>query len=226
MDQGILAALKESFYFGGLSEDVLKALAQIACVKTYSKGSHLFFEGDHAQGFFLIIEGLVRIYKISPKGKEQTVNIWGRGEVFAEIVLAGMDTFPAYAQAISPLKVAFFERKAFLSAIEKNPDLALRIIGILAGRIRELLMKIEQFTLKEASERLLFYLWKISCEGEKNPITLSLSKVHIAHLLGVAPETLSRLFQRFKEEGLLELSGKKIWLKNTSRWKELLSKSL
>ena len=134
-----------------------------------------------------------------------------------------MDRFPAYAQAISPLKVAFFEKKAFLSAIKLNPDLALKIIGILAGRIKELLTKFEQFTLKEASERLLFYLWKVSDKGRVNPITLPLSKSHIAHLLGVAPETLSRLLHRFKEEGLLELSGKRVWLKNLAIWEKRLN---
>lgn len=218
--------LKESFFFLGLSEDLLTELENLAIVKSYDKNAEIFAEGQRASGFFLILEGYVKIYKLSPKGKEQIIHLLGPGEVFAEVVLSGVDTYPAYAQAISPVKVALFEKSRFLKLIQRRPELAMSLIGLFATKLRSLIKTIENLTLKEAGERLLHYLWELSEEGKNKTLELKVNKTHLALLLGITPETLSRLFHRFREEGIIELEKNKITLLDLEKIKNALSSAL
>ncbi len=215
----VFEVLKESFYFQGLKENLLREIVTLARIKSYEKGEEVFGEGERALGFFIILEGHIKIYKLSSKGKEQIIHLLGRGEVFAEIVLSGAETYPAYAQALSPSKLAFFERTSFLKLIQKRPELALNLLGLFSLKLKKLLNTIENLTLREAGERLLLYLWELSEEGRKKEIKLSFNKGHLALLLGITPETLSRLFQKYKEEGLFIMDQKKIFFLNLEKFK-------
>ncbi|MFN3921967.1 MAG: Crp/Fnr family transcriptional regulator, partial [Caldimicrobium sp.] len=208
----MLSFLRENIFFKGLPEDLLQLISEISLVKTYNKGEEIFGEGERALGFYLILEGNVKIYKLSPKGKEVIIHLLSAGDIFAEIVLAGVETYPAYAQAITISKLAFFEKNRFLNLIQRKPELALRMIGLFTIKIKSLLKNIENLTLREARERLLIYLWDLSQEGNRVSFDLEINKAHLALLLGITPETLSRLFQKFREEGLLEIQQKRITL--------------
>lgn len=218
----LLNSLRDNIFFKGLPEDLLKLIAEIAVVKTYDKGEEIFGEGDRAFGFYLILEGNVKIYKLSSKGKEVIVHLFGPGDIFAEVVLASVETYPAYAQALTLSKLVFFEKNKFLNLIQRKPELALSMIGLFTIKIKSLLKKIENLTLREARERLLTYLWEFSKEGRRMSFDLEINKAHLALLLGITPETLSRLFQKFKEEGLMEIQQKRITLLNLPRWKALI----
>ncbi|MCS7150053.1 MAG: Crp/Fnr family transcriptional regulator [Caldimicrobium sp.] len=218
----IKETLSNNFFFQGLPNDLLHQIASIGVVKKYEKNELIFAEGDRAFGFFIVLEGLVKVYKISAKGKEHIIHIFGKGEVFAEIVLSSLSNYPANAQALTEVKLLFIERNRFLHLIQKNPTLALYMIGVFAHRLRELVKTIENLTLKEASERLLAYLWYLSDEGKRQTLVLEIGKSQLALLLGITPETLSRLFQRFKDEGLLSIKGKEIHITNPSKWRLLL----
>jgi len=214
--------LKESFYFKGLSSELLQELISLAILKRYEKNQEIFSEGERALGFFLILEGNVKIYKLSSKGKEQIIHLLGPGDVFAEVVLSGLETYPAYAQALTPSKLALFEKARFLRLIQRKPELALNLIGLFSMKLRDLVKTIENLTLREAGERLQHFLWELSEEGKTPSFELKVNKSHLALLLGITPETLSRLFQKFKDEGLLEIEGKRLTLKNLEKWKSLI----
>lgn len=218
----IFKVLRDSLFFKDLPTDVLTSLAEIAVLKEYEKNEEIFYEGEKALGFFVILDGFVKIYKISSKGKEQIIHIFGSGEIFAEVVLAGLKSYPANAKALTQAKLAFFEKNRFLNLIQRNPQMALVIIGVFAHRLKNLLQIIENLTLREAPERLLCYLWDLSGYGSSDKIKLNISKSQLAFLLGITPETLSRIFQKFKDEGLLEIKQRELRLKNLDKWKSLI----
>lgn len=216
-------ALQESLYFKGLSEPILNRIADIAITKSYEKGEEIFGEGEKALGFYLVLEGYVKIYRLSSKGKELIIHLLGKGEIFAEIVLAGVDKYPVYAQALTSAKLAFFEKVRFSRLIQGNPELALNMIGIFAIKLKSLLKSIDALSLKEARERLLMYLWDLSEEGKRESFDLEVNKAHLALLLGITPETLSRLFQKLKEEGLLNVTQKRVTLLNLPHWQMIIA---
>ncbi|MBO8143982.1 MAG: Crp/Fnr family transcriptional regulator [Thermodesulfobacterium sp.] len=219
----VLSTLKKSSLFQNAPQNILTELAELATVLKFDKNQEIFGEGEKALGFFLVLDGMVKIYKLSPKGKEQIIHILGPGDVFAEIVLGGAETYPVYAQTLSKVKLAFFEKQKFLNLVQRKPEIALNLLALFAGKLKTLVKQIENLTLKGAGERLLSYLWDLSKEGKQSIFTLNISKSQIALLLGITPETLSRLIQKFKDEEILEIKGKKVKLINPEKIKNFIS---
>jgi CRP/FNR family transcriptional regulator len=199
--------------FSGLSENHLKEIENIAVEKNFSRGEIIFSEGDNGNGFYVVIDGQVKIHKLSLEGKEKILHIFGPGEPFGEVPVFTDRTFPANAETLSKSRLLFFPKNAFVALIMKNPSLALSMLGVLSMRLREFTMQIEHLALKEVPGRIASYLLYVSEEQESsNHIELEISKGQLASLLGTIPETLSRIFSKMSSQGLIEVEGRTIWL--------------
>jgi CRP/FNR family transcriptional regulator, dissimilatory nitrate respiration regulator len=199
--------------FSGLSENHLKEIETIAVEKNFSRGEIIFSEGDNGNGFYVVVDGQVKIHKVSVEGKEKILHIFGPGEPFGEVPVFTGRAFPANAEALSKSKLLFFPKEAFVALIMKNPSLALSMLGVLSMRLREFTVQIEHLALKEVPGRIASYLLYVSEEQESsNRIELEISKGQLASLLGTIPETLSRIFSKMSSQGLIEVEGRTIWL--------------
>ncbi len=199
--------------FNGLPEDQLHAIKQIAVEKKVNKGEAIFSEGDEGKGFYVVLEGRVKIYKVSAEGKEQILHIFGQGQPFGEVPVFAGQKFPANAQAISKCRVLFFPRTAFVTLITENPSLSLNMLAVLASKLREFSVQIENLSLKEIPARLASYLIYLAEEQQSGEaVTLGISKGQLASMLGTIPETLSRIFAKLSGQGLINVQGPKIAL--------------
>jgi len=202
-----------SLLFEGLPPDHLDELTDIAIEKTYSRGETIFFEGDEGNGFYMVGEGKIKIFKLSPMGKEHILHIFGQGEPFGEVPVFHGWPFPATAEALVKTKTLFFPRTRFIQLVENNPAIALNMLAVLSLRLRRFATQIENLSLKEVPARLANYLIYLSEEqGGRDEVTLEISKGQLASLLGTIPETLSRIFGKMSEEGLIKVNGKVISL--------------
>lgn len=113
----------------------------------------------------------------------------------------------------SEAELYFFPRQRFVALLEKNSSLALNMLAVLAMRLRRFATQIEHLTLREVPGRLAMYLLYMARE-QKNmqQVALDIPKGQLASLLGTSPETLSRIFQKMSEEGLIQVEGKRILL--------------
>lgn len=199
--------------FEGLPDEQLEKISQIAIAKRFSKGETIFSEGDEGVGFFIAASGLIKIYKVSPDGKEQILHIFGPGEPFGEVPVFTGQPFPASAQTLLKSHLLFFPRKAFVTLISDNPSLSLNMLAVLSGRLRLFANQIESLSLKEVPGRLATYLIYLSDEQKnKTSVTLDIPKGQLASLLGTIPETLSRIFARISDQKLIEVNGRHIKL--------------
>ncbi len=206
---GIRAGLEKASIFKGLPEEDLKRLAEIALPKRYEKGAVIFSAGEEARGFYLVAEGLVKIYRLSSRGRQQILHVLGPGEVFAEAALFSGSRYPAWAETLAPSEILFFPRKAFLDLIRRRPELALNMLAVLSLRLRSMAALVDSLSLKEVPERLAAYLLYLK-ENRGPEFELEIPKGELAALLGTVPETLSRVLTRLSEEGLIEVSGRHI----------------
>ncbi|MBV5305281.1 MAG: Crp/Fnr family transcriptional regulator [Desulfobulbaceae bacterium] len=205
------ALIGASMLFGGLPEDQFEAVVRIAVEKKVEKGEFVFHEGDPGNGFYMVAEGKVKIFKMSWAGKEQILHIFGPGEPFGEVPVFHGTPFPANAETLVKSVLLFFPRDTFIALVEDNPSLALHMLAILSLRLRRFVDQIENLSLKEVPARLAGYLLYLSEEqGEGDSVELEISKGQLASLLGTIPETLSRIFARMSDEGLIAVDGKKI----------------
>lgn len=203
--------IESSILFAGLPQEQIVALAEIAVIKKFVKGETIFFEGDHGNGFYVVGEGKVKISKVSFAGKEHILHIFGAGEPFGEVPVFNGKPFPATAEALVKTKTIFFPRDAFVLLVEANPSLALNMLAVLSFRLRKFATQIENLSLKEVPARLAGYLVYLSKEQDNtHTLELDISKGQLASLLGTIPETLSRIFAKMNDEGLIEVNGKRI----------------
>jgi CRP/FNR family transcriptional regulator len=194
--------------FEGLSRGELEDLSLIVDDLTVVKGEAIFLEGDDGNGFYVVISGKVKIFKVSWEGKEQILHIFGPGEPFGEVPVFGGKQFPASAEALEKGRVFFFPREDFSALIKKNPELALNLLAVLSKRLRRFTSLIENLSLKEVPGRLAAYLLYLRGSGEGTAeLELDISKGQLASLLGTIPETLSRILGKMSNGGFIESEG-------------------
>lgn len=213
--------------FEGLPGAQLEALAGIVTEQKCDRGRIIFSEGDEGTGFYIIVRGRIKVFKISAEGREQILHIVGPGEPFGEVpVFAGRE-FPAHAEALQPARLLFFPRRAFVRLIRDNPDLALNMLAVLAERLRRFAAMVEDLSLKEVPGRLAAYLLFLS-ERQEGAVELELDirKGQLASLLGTIPETLSRILNRMGKEGVIEMRGARIRLLDLERLQDLADGSV
>jgi CRP/FNR family transcriptional regulator len=207
------SAIATNRLFQGLPEKELAEIEKIVLEKQLGRGETIFFEGDEGNGFYIVIEGRVKIYKMSLQGKEHILHIFGEGEPFGEVPVFHGQPFPATAEALVATRVLFFPRKAFIEIVTQSPSIALNMLAMLSMRLRRFASQIESLSLKEVPARLASYLLYLSEEqGGGDSVELEISKGQLASLLGTIPETLSRILGKMSEEGLIEVQGRTIRL--------------
>jgi CRP/FNR family transcriptional regulator, dissimilatory nitrate respiration regulator len=201
--------------FNGLPSEQLDRIVRIVIEKNYNRGETIFFEGDNGTGFYMVNAGKVKIYKMSLSGKEQILHIFGPGEPFGEVPVFHGQPFPATAEALVKTTLLFFPRDKFIQLVNETPSIALNMLAVLSMRLRRFASQIENLSLKEVPARLADYLLYLSEEqGNVNEVELEISKGQLASLLGTIPETLSRIFAKMSDEGLIAVEGRSIRILN------------
>ena len=213
--------LANSLLFGGLPTEQLRQVAAICTSRHYAKGVSIFAEGDPGVGFYMVAEGKVKIFKMSFEGKEQILHIFGPGEPFGEVPVFHGTPFPASAETLTEAELLFFPRAEFVHVLTANPSLALNMLAVLALRLRRFATQIENLSLKEVPGRLASYLgYLMEEQGCQDRVVLDIPKGQLASLLGTSSETLSRIFNKMTEEGLILVEGKAISILDGQRLRE------
>jgi len=217
--------LIKSQLFGGLPQEHITEIEKIVVDRHFNKGDVVFYDGDEGSGFYLVVAGIVSVYKLSPDGKEQILHIVKECDTIGAVPVFSGKSFPANARAISKCHLLFFDRKKFIQLITNKPTLTMNILALLSMRLREFTIQVENLSLKEIPGRLASYLLYLSQEqGNKDLIKLNISKVQLANLLGTGPESLSRALGNMKSKKLIEEKGANIRLINRSLLEELAEK--
>ena len=208
-----VAVLANAPLFTGLATDHLEKVARIAQPKDFKKGDPIFFDGQAADGFYVVAAGRIKVFKLSADGKEQILHIFGPGEPVGEVPVFSGGVFPANAAALENSRLLFLPKTAFVRLLAENTALVLNMLAILSRRLRQFTVQVENLSLKEVPGRLAGYLLFLSREQQNTQrVELTVSKGQLASLLGTIPETLSRILARMREAGLIEVEGASISL--------------
>ncbi|CAN5629978.1 helix-turn-helix domain-containing protein [soil metagenome] len=231
------ALLKKTHMFSSLNEEELEKINLISKVKTYNRGESIFFDTEPYNGFYIILKGLVKVFKISKDGKEHILHLIDRHNSFAEVplfensdnILLNEASYPANAVALEDYtQVVLVSAIPFLKLIEKNNKLCLKMISGFAKRLRTLTNHIEDITLKDVTKRVAGYILSEFtasqiAEHKENVITLKISKNDLASYMGTIIETLSRTFKKLQDDKLIDVEGKTITILDPDGLKKLSS---
>lgn len=196
--------LSNAFLFTSFTEKEIDLLLASTSLKKVGRGEQIFSEGIDATAFFIVVSGKVKIYKLSPDGKEYTLHIHGPGDLVAEAAIFDLMVYPASCLALEDTTLMRVSREGFLSLIRAHPELALKMMSGYSKRLRQFVAKIEELSLKDIKSRLAGYLIEnSSVENGVAVCHLSYSKKELSSLLGTIPETLSRALAFLKQKKLI-----------------------
>ena len=217
----LLNILKKIPFFSGMDNNDLNEIKKVVIERQFRKNTTIFSENEEAKGFYFVISGRTKIFKLSPEGKEHVLHICGPGDMFAEAAMFSGKIYPAYAATISDSSLLFIQKNGFLGLIMENPEISIKMLGALSIKLRKFTSMIEDLSLKEVSARLAKYLLDISVHTGSKTFTLGIKKTDLALKLGTAGETLSRTLKKFKDKHIINSNGNKISLLNIESLKEI-----
>ena len=227
-DNLLLEILKRTKLFSNFDNDSLNELLSAVSIKTAAKGEIIFYEKDPAFAFFIVDTGKVKIFKMSPEGKEQILMIANQGDTFAEAAMFTGGKFPASAQALEKTKLLVINHDRFANILERKPHIAMNLMARLSELLHKLNKLVEELSLTDITTRLAHYL---HTEIEKNrldtdepealTLTLQEKKSTLASQLGTIPETLSRSLGKLTKEKVITVDGSKIEILDLNRLREI-----
>ena len=219
-------SLKHAMLFSGLDKKARESIARLATDRKVPAGQTVVRDGDPADGFYVILDGKVKVYKLAPDGRQQILHVFGPGQAFGEAAMFAGETFPAFAETLAESRLAFFPRDRFLKGLGENPALAFGLIASLARLCRQLTGLIEQIALTDVAGRLARYLTDLARRKgvplEKGQtVRLDIPKGELARQIGTAPETLSRGLARLAAADLIAVDGKVITFRKAAKLEAL-----
>ncbi len=219
MTEKVEMVLRKTPLFANLTEQEMRALAARVSKKHFQRGEQLFGEGDACTGLFLVATGKIRIFKLSPAGREQVLAVEGPGSSFAELPVFDGGNYPASASALEDAEILFISRKDFQNFCREHPEVALKVIAVVGSRLRRLIGIIEDLSFTTVRQRLISLILRLtqaSGTPSKGGVHVELTKTHqdLAAELGTVRELVSRNLGRLQAEGFLEVDGRKIIVKD------------
>jgi len=192
--------LKGSLIFSGLNDAELAELGNLAVERKLNTGEFVFLEGDQPVWLYIIAEGKIRVLKHSSLGKEFVIAFFGLGEMFGEVAVFENKPYPASAQAAQETRVLGVKRKDFLDFLAERPEVALRIIYVLGGRLREAQGRLRDIVGERVEQRVSRTLLMLSSKlGNDLPFT----RQEIADMAGTTTETAIRVMSRLRQAGII-----------------------
>ena len=225
-----LAVLKRVPIFSSLSEPEFAFLTSRLLQRKYRAGELIFGEGDPCAGLYVVQSGSVRIFKSSAGGREQVLSIDGPGSSIAELPVFDGGNYPASAQAVTQSMLLFFSRQDFHALCVQHPEVALKVLRVVGGRLRRLVGIIEELSFTTVRHRLIALLVRLGKtqgvrDGDGITLTLPSNNSELAAQIGTVRELVSRNLSRLQAEGLIQADNRKLQIPSLQRLEEELGSS-
>lgn len=190
--------LRDVQLFSKVSDKYLAEIKQNAVVRSYNKDSIVFYEGDSGDYLYIILEGTVKMYKTTPKGTQIQINRFSAPAMVGEYACFEDQPFPASCEFVSDGKMALIHFDYILKNLDDR-QFSLELIKSLTSKIMVLSALIHKETIFSSEAKVA----KLLIENVE--IFTKLKYNEIAAILNLTPETLSRIFKKFKKEKIIEM---------------------
>ncbi|MFA6152013.1 MAG: Crp/Fnr family transcriptional regulator [Chitinophagaceae bacterium] len=211
----------ESVFANFPAEDY-EEMTRYARDEKYKKGQIIFREGGIPSGIYYLVEGKVKKYKVDKFEKEQIIYVANTGELIGYHAVLSTERYPDSAAALEDCRVLFIPKEDFLRVLAQSPLLSGRLLKMLSHEFTVLTNNITIFAQRPARERLAITLIVLREKFKKGnpegqPITINMSRDDIANMAGTTRENAVRLLREFKDSGIIETQGRKIWVTDVKK---------
>lgn len=187
----------------GLKPEAMAILLTGASVANIRPGHILFRQSEPAVVFSIILDGWIKLYRVTPAGDEAVLDVLTTGQSFVNAVTLTTGFHPATACAVTRARVLMIPAEHVVNCIREIPDIGIALISSTSHRLHELAERVEQLTAQSAIQRVADFLMSLA-PCAKGPCTIALpyDKSVIAGRLGLKPESLSRVFAKMRAIGI------------------------
>jgi CRP/FNR family transcriptional regulator, cyclic AMP receptor protein len=200
------ALLRSHPFFTGLDGRIVERLVPHALTRKVKRGTLLFRKGDAGSNLYAVCAGAVRVSAPSDQGKDAIFNLIVPGEIFGEIAFLDGGPRSADAVMIESGELMVIERRDFLPLLQDYPELALRLLELLCGRLRRTSQQVEDIVFLGLEPRLakaLLYLYGHSSFGPSQK--LKVTQRDISQLIGVSRESVNKQLRGWQRRKWLKL---------------------
>lgn len=206
--------------FQSLDTEQLWEIMQYVHPRRFPKGSLIYQPGEDANALNIIRSGFVRIYTLTPGGREKLVRLLRPGDYTGELALTGNSKYQQYASALSDVHICSILRSDFQNILLRYPKVGLKVMADLSRRLEYAESQASDIAIESVETRLANFLLEqhevcalTSDTPHSNEVILDMKRKDIASYLGTTPETLSRKIAEFESRGLIrQLTLKRILL--------------
>ncbi len=206
----VWAIASKHVLFSAHEAEMCTQLSEHSRVVSLKNDEYLFMQGDAAQNFYLVLEGKIKLFRLSIDGNEKIIEVVQPHQTFAEAVMfMEGSNYPVSAQAIGATQVLSINNQAYMDSIAMNPACCKRLLAKMAEKLHVWLNEIETLTIQNARHRLIrFLLAHIpDLSVQKATIELPMAKRLIASRLAMQPETFSRIMHELKDKEMITVKG-------------------
>ncbi len=215
--------LKSFSIFSSLTEEQLNDISGLLQYKSFSPGETIFIEGEIGTSMYFLKSGSVKIVKTNMEGEEQIIKFIEPGEVFGEVVLFGVKTYPATTICQKKTETALLTRDSFREYFLSNPEIGWGMLKTMAGKLYFSQGRIKSLALQNSRARIAQAIYDLAEKEKRGYVLKNLSQEDLANYLGITRETVSRNMSRLKEENLIESSGGELILLDREGLKDIFS---
>lgn len=212
--------------FSELDDDIIEKLASLGRIREYDKDAIIFLENETGNAMFIIIEGKVKVSRISDDGREVILSILDEADFFGEMALLDGQARSANIISIEKSKLFIIQRKDFIDLLAQHPNVSVSLLQELTKRIRIADMKIKSLSLKDAEGKVASVILQLADDmGKIRHGAVEIERLpmqqDLANMAGTSRETISRVMNTFKKKGFIELDGNKLKIMDYTKFKEL-----
>ncbi len=204
--------LKAIPYFHDLDARVLDRIRASVFEVQLQKGQVLFTEGEAAQAMYVVRSGQVKIFKLSPDGREQVLRMAGAGDCFNEVPIFDNGPNPANAQAVEPAALWGIRQGDMRRLVEEHPAIAIGFLKAFAGKLRYFTRKVEDLSFRSVTSRVAKLLLEMAEDDGKGGLRLKqqFTQQEMASVVGTAREMIGRAFKALEKEGAIRLDRHRV----------------
>lgn len=208
-----------------MNKEELKKVSDSKTTKTIKKGDSIFEEGEKLNGVYCVRNGVSKLSKLSPNGKDQIVKLATKGEVMGQRSIIAEESSNLSAVAVSDMEVCFIPKDSIATTLQKNPNFTMEVLRHMAHDLKEaddVIVNMSQKTVKQRIAEAFLYLKNNFGEDDEGFLKLTLSREDIANVVGTATESAIRIISEFKKKDLIHTSGKRIGISNQRKLQDMV----
>jgi CRP/FNR family transcriptional regulator, cyclic AMP receptor protein len=204
--------------FTELTHEELIRLSMITSEKTVNKKQFVFMEGDKRDAVFFIRNGVVKTFRVDENGNEQVLNLLQPGEMFPHVGFFDDGPYPSTAEAIQETQLLVIRLDDFNELLMEYPRIAIKVMKIMGHKITQLAKRIQEFISEDVQHRIIHTLLRMAAKNISDDgsatIEMPITNQDLANMVGTSRETINRIFNQLKKEGIIEANRKRIYIPN------------